>query len=217
MLDLLVGRIRRRSPQVLCLGAHCDDIEIGCGGTLLRMTQEHPRLDVHWVIFSSTPQRARETRKAARLFLPAAWKQSVAVHKFRDGFFPHHGAQIKERFEDLKHRLVPDVIFTHYRHDLHQDHRLINELTWNTFRAHVILEYEIVKYDGDLGSPNFFVSLDAAQCQRKILNILNCFKSQRAKPWFTEDVFRAMLRIRGLESHSPTRLAEGFYCRKLTL
>jgi LmbE family N-acetylglucosaminyl deacetylase len=217
MLDRLLARTGRTSPQVLCLGAHCDDIEIGCGGTLLRMTQESPRPDVHWVVFSSTRARDGETRKAAALFLRAARKHSVVVHKFRDGFFPYHGAQIKDSFEDLKRTLSPDVIFTHYRHDLHQDHRLINELTWNTFRTQLILEYEIVKYDGDLGSPNVFVSLGAAQCRRKIRTILGCFKSQQGKPWCTEDAFQAVLRLRGVESHSPTRFAEGFYCRKWVL
>ncbi len=181
------------------------------------MTQELPQLDVHWVVFSSTPEREGETRTAAHLFLRAARNHAVVVHKFRDGFFPYHGAQIKDSFEDLQHKLSPDVIFTHYRHDLHQDHRLINELTWNTFRAHLILEYEIVKYDGDLGSPNVFVSLSAAQCRRKIQTILGSFKSQQRKPWFTEDVFRAMLRLRGVESHSPTGFAEGLYGRKLVL
>jgi LmbE family N-acetylglucosaminyl deacetylase len=217
MLDRFLARTRRTSPQVLCLGAHCDDIEIGCGGTLLRMTQESPRLDLHWVVFSSTRGRESETRNAAALLLRAARKHSVVVHTFRDGFFPYHGGQIKDSFEDLKRSLSPDVIFTHYRHDLHQDHRLLSELTWNTFRTQLILEYEIVKYDGDFGSPNVFVSLSAAQCRRKIRTILGCFKSQRGKPWFTEDALRAVLRLRGVESHSPTRFAEGFYCRKWVL
>jgi LmbE family N-acetylglucosaminyl deacetylase len=217
MFDLFRTRPRRPSLQVLCLGAHCDDIEIGCGGTLLRMTQELPPLDVRWLVFSSTPEREGETRRAAQLFLRAARSHAVVVHRFRDGFFPYHGAQIKDSFEDLKRTLSPDVIFTHHRHDLHQDHRLISELTWNTFRAHLILEYEIVKYDGDLGSPNVFVSLSAAHCRRKIQTILRCFKSQQKKPWFREDVFRAMLHLRGVESHSPTGFAEGLYGRKLVL
>ncbi len=217
MVELLLARVRRRSPRILCLGAHCDDIEIGCGGTLLRMTQERPGLVVQWIVFSATPERERETRNAARRFLRAAAAHSVTVHRFRDGFFPYQGAQLKERFEDMKRRLAPDVIFTHHRHDLHQDHRLISEVTWNTFRTPFILEYEIAKYDGDLGSPNVFVGLSARLCDSKIRHLLRCFKSQRAKPWFTEDVFRAMLRIRGVEGHSPTHFAEGFYCRKLVL
>jgi LmbE family N-acetylglucosaminyl deacetylase len=217
MLDRLLSRPRRTPPRVLCLGAHCDDIEIGCGGSLLRMTRDHPGLEVHWVVFSAPPERERETRSAARVFLRRAGRRAVEAHRFRDGFFPYHGAHIKERFEDLKSRLAPDLIFTHYRHDLHQDHRLINELTWNTFRAHLILEYEVVKYDGDVGSPNVFISLDAARCERKIRTVLRCFASQRRKPWFTEDALRSILRLRGVESHSPTRFAEGFYCRKLVL
>jgi len=136
------------------------------------------------------------------------------IKEFRDGYFPYSGAEIKDCFEELKRGNPPDLILTHYRNDLHQDHRLVSELTWNTFRDHLILEYEIVKYDGDLGVPNFFVQLSDAICRQKVTNLLECFGSQRGKHWFTEDTFLAMLRLRGLECNARDRLAEAFYCRK---
>jgi len=201
--------------NILCLGAHCDDIEIGCGGTILRLIKENPNLNFHWVIFSSNPRRKRETLAAALLFLgAAAVRDKVIIRHYRDGFFPDHWKAIKEFFESMRKRFQPDLIFTHYRNDLHQDHRVISELTWNTFRDQLILEYEIPKYDGDLGSPNFFVGLDQAICDQKIDNITTSFRSQSSKQWFTEDTFRALLRIRGVESNAVGRYAEGFYCRK---
>jgi LmbE family N-acetylglucosaminyl deacetylase len=203
--------------RVLCLGAHCDDIEIGCGGTILRLAQDYPRLSCHWVVFSSNPQRAREAAKSANLFLEQAAEQHVAILDFRDGFLPFVGAQVKESFEQLKRDFAPDLIFTHYRDDRHQDHRLISDLTWNTFRDHLILEYEIPKYDGDLGTPGCFVHLDESICQRKIQYLLESFETQANKHWFTEDTFRALMRIRGLESAAPTRYAEAFYSRKLVI
>jgi LmbE family N-acetylglucosaminyl deacetylase len=200
--------------NVLCLGAHCDDIEIGCGGTILRLMRENPRLNFHWVVFSASPRRKREALAAARLFLGTAVGSQVVIRNFRDSFFPHEWKGIKEFFESIRIRFQPDLIFTHYRNDLHQDHRVISELTWNAFRDHLILEYEIPKYDGDLGSPNFFVGLDEAVCARKIRNIMASFRSQASKRWFTDDTFRALLRIRGVESNAEGRYAEGFYCRK---
>jgi LmbE family N-acetylglucosaminyl deacetylase len=200
--------------RILCLGAHCDDIEIGCGGTILRLTQEKPSLEFYWVVFSSNPSRKREALKAARSFLANADRSRVIVKSFRDSFFPYEGKAIKEYFESIQKRFQPDLIFTHYRDDLHQDHRLISELTWNTFRNHLILEYEIPKYDGDLASPNFFVGLDEGLCKAKMHRILTSFRSQSSKGWFTEDTFRALLRIRGIESNANGRYAEGFYCRK---
>jgi LmbE family N-acetylglucosaminyl deacetylase len=200
--------------NVLCLGAHCDDIEIGCGGTILRLIQENPRLSFHWVVFSSSPRRKREALSASRLFLSSVFRPHVVIRSFRDSFFPHEWKGIKEFFESIRERSQPDLIFTHYRNDLHQDHRVISELTWNAFRDHLILEYEIPKYDGDLGSPNFFVGLDETVCAKKIHNIMASFRSQSGKSWFTEDTFRAMLRIRGVESNAEGRYAEGFYCRK---
>lgn len=217
MLKLGLGVPHGGAYRILCFGAHCDDIEIGCGGTILRLIQENPKTEFRWIVFSSTPARKREATKAARAFLESASRSRVEIRKFRDSFFPYDGKAIKESVESIKRSFQPDLIFTHYRGDLHQDHRLISELTWNAFRNHMILEYEIPKYDGDLGSPNFFVDLDEAVCSRKIANILGSFSSQAGKQWFTEDTFRAILRIRGIESNAEGRFAEGFYCRKAIL
>ena len=203
--------------HVLCLGAHCDDIELGCGGTVHKLIEEHPALTVTWVVWTSTDLRAAEARTSARALLAHAKSADVAIHDFRDGFLPSQSAALKEAFESLKHRIAPDVIFTHYRADLHQDHRLVSELTWNTFRDHVILEYEIPKFDGDLGSPNVFVPLDGSQCSRKIDHLTTHFPSQADRRWFSEETFRAILRLRGLEANAPHGYAEGFYARKLLL
>lgn len=214
MRKLGFGGAKNGIRNVLCLGAHCDDIEIGCGGTLLRLRQENPQPRFYWVVFSSTPGRKREALKAARMFLGPAPRSTVVIRNFRDSFFPYEGRAIKIFFEVIKKRIDPDLILTHCRNDLHQDHRVISELTWNAFRNHLILEYEIPKYDGDLGSPNFFVGLDAATCEQKIRNVMTAFRSQSGKKWFTEDTFRALLRIRGVESNAEGRYAEGFYIRK---
>ncbi len=202
---------------ILCLGAHSDDIEIGCGGTLLRLLRDNDEVTVVWVVFGSVQQRTAEAHRSAELFLARARAKTIIVKEFRDGFFPYIGAEIKDYFEQLKRDFSPDVIFTHYRDDLHQDHRLISDLTWNTFRRHLILEYEIPKYDGDLGSPNFFVRLDEATCQTKIEHLLTCFATQANKHWFTADTFWSLLRLRGIEANLPTTYAEAFYCRKLTM
>jgi LmbE family N-acetylglucosaminyl deacetylase len=200
--------------RILCLGAHCDDIEIGCGGAILKYARERNDLSVHWVVFSSDDRREKEALRSADEFLKGVRRKHVEILQFRNSYFPYHGAEIKEYFEKLKHEISPDMIFTHYRNDLHQDHRVINELTWNTFRDHLILEYEILKFDGDLGSPNAFVHLDETTCKAKIKNIIDFFGSQSDKKWFTEDAFLSLLRIRGVESNAPDRYAEGFYCRK---
>jgi LmbE family N-acetylglucosaminyl deacetylase len=204
----------RRDLRILCLGAHSDDIEIGCGGTILRLLDEFPRAQVHWVVLGASGQRTNEAVESATLFLAAADKREIVIKGFRDGFFPYIGAEIKECFEELKREFSPDLILTHYRNDLHQDHRIVSELTWNTFRSHFILEYEIVKYDGDVGSPSFFVQLSKRVGLKKVQNILECFKSQKDKSWFTEDTFLAMLRLRGIESNASEGYAEAFYCRK---
>jgi LmbE family N-acetylglucosaminyl deacetylase len=203
--------------QVLCLGAHADDLEIGCGGTVLRLVESGRPVAVTWVVFSAEGDRQREARESAEIFLARAKTKDVVVKGFRDGFFPYQGAQIKADFEEVKQRVAPDVIFTHYRNDLHQDHRLIAELTWNTFRSHLILEYEIPKYDGDLGSPNVFVELDESLCRRKVEVILRLFRSQAGKHWFDEELFMALLRLRGMECGAAEKYAEGFYCRKTVL
>jgi LmbE family N-acetylglucosaminyl deacetylase len=201
--------------RILCLGAHSDDIEIGCGGTILRLLAEHPGTEVDWVVFAGEGLRAEEAAKSASRFLAEAGRNEVVINQFKDGFFPYVGADIKQFFEALKKKVSPNLILTHYRQDLHQDHRLISELTWNTFRSHLILEYEIAKYDGDIGAPNFFVHLDGALCRKKVDYILQSFDSQRVKEWFSEDTFYATLRLRGLESNAPDKFAEGFYCRKM--
>jgi LmbE family N-acetylglucosaminyl deacetylase len=208
----------RISPlRLLCLGAHCDDIEIGCGGTILKLTHAGRELEVHWVVFSSNDQRNREAVKSAGNFLEGVPNRNIEIHSLRDGFLPYIGAELKDRFENLKTVFSPDLIFTHYRHDLHQDHRLVSELTWNTFRNHLILEYEIPKFDGDFGSPNLFVPLEESVCSRKMDVIFAAYQSQREKHWFTRELFSSVLRVRGMEANSGTGYAEGFYCRKVNL
>jgi len=202
--------------KVLCLGAHCDDIEIGCGGTVLRLLRDQPGVTVDWVVFSGNRKRAQEAQHSADGFLKKAASRNVTIKRFADGFFPYQGARIKRYFESLKVG-SPDLILTHYRNDLHQDHRLVCELTWNTFRDHLILEYEIPKYDGDLGSPNCFVELDERACREKISLIVQSFKSQGGKQWFSEETLPPLMRLRGMESRSTTGYAEAFYGRKLVL
>ncbi len=202
---------------LLLLGAHSDDIEIGCGGTILELLSSYTNVHVVWVVFSAGPDREREARKSAALFLEGAHTQRVMVMKFRDGFFPYEGADIKEFFEQLKKDVDPDLIFTHCREDRHQDHRTISDLTWNTWRGHFVLEYEIPKYDGDLGAPNVFVPLGKAVCARKIEIILEVFQTERNKAWLSEDTFQAILRLRGVECAAPQKYAEGFHGRKLIM
>lgn len=217
MLDLQLTHDTHRPPKLLCLGAHCDDIEIGCGGTILKLVKQHPGIDVCWVVFGSTPVRAREARRSALQFLGGAGTKKVIIRRFRDGFFPFQGTAIKELFERIKSAYAPDIVLTHYRDDRHQDHRMISDLTWNTFRDHMILEYEVPKYDGDLGIPNFFVQLDESMCRQKVHHILKHYASQKDKHWFTEDTFYSLMRIRGIESCSRGKYAEAFYCRKAVL
>ncbi len=200
--------------HLLCLGAHADDIEIGCGGTVLRLLAEHPGLAVTWVVFSGNPERRAEGERSARAFLAGQSEATVLFQAFRDGFFPSQQASIKEAFETLKRGVRPSLILTHYRDDLHQDHRVISELTYNTFRDHLIWEYEIPKYDGDLGNPNLFLPLSEAQCGRKIAALLEYFPSQRSHRWFTADTFSALMRLRGIGCNAPSGFAEAFYCRK---
>ena len=216
MLRLALLPERTAPWKILCLGAHSDDIEIGCGGTILELTARHPKLDVHWVVFSAGPQREREARKSAALFLKGTKRREVLIRNFRESFFPYVGAEIKEFVQQLAQEVSPDLIFTHCRHDLHQDHRTLCELTWNAFRNHLILEYEIPKYDGDLSAPNCFVPLGKDSQQRKLKYLAEVFKSQRSKPWFTAETFQATLRLRGIECNAPEGYAEAFYCRKLS-
>ncbi len=203
--------------SILCLGAHSDDIEIGCGGTVLKVAEANPGLAVHWVVFSAVGDRGPEAQASAARFLAHAGAKTVELHQFRDGFFPSEQSKIKTYFEELKSRVQPDVIFTHARFDLHQDHRLVCELTWNTFRDHLVLEYEVPKWDGDLGTPNLYVHLEDHHAQEKIAILMECFGTQRGKRWFDAETFTALMRLRAMECHAPARRAEAFYGRKVVL
>jgi LmbE family N-acetylglucosaminyl deacetylase len=203
--------------SVLCLGAHSDDIEIGAGATLLNLMDRNVRLDVRWCVLSGGGEREREARASATDFLSRAASAAVEVMSFRDGFFPEQGEQIKSWFEMLKERVEPDLIFTHCRDDAHQDHRQLSRLTWNTFRDHCILEYEIPKWDGDIGQPNVYVPVSASALQRKIDLLMSHFGSQRSKQWFDAETFLGLARLRGMECRAPERYAEAFFARKLSL
>ncbi len=203
--------------NVLCLGAHSDDIEIGCGGTILELADKYPNCVFHWVVFSVTGVRESEAKAAAARFVPANRLQGPFLKSFPDAFMPFLGAEVKGVFEQLKSAVSPDLVFTHNRKDAHQDHRLLAELTWNTFRDHLILEYEIPKYDGDLGQPNLFVPLASDMCNKKVQYIMESFESQRSKPWFRKDTFLSLMRLRGMECNAPSGYAEAFYCRKMVL
>lgn len=204
-------------PSFLFLGAHADDIEIGCGATVLQLADSHPNAEYHWIVFSARGVRESEASASAKRFLSKATKKEIQLEQFRDGFFPQNSAAIKELFEAIKMKIAPSVIFTHFRNDLHQDHRVINELTWNTFRNHLVLEYEIPKYDGDLGSPSVFVPATDEYLVQKWQILRDEYASQRDKQWFSESTFRAIARLRGIECNSPCGHAEAFYCRKLLL
>ncbi len=213
MLPLKLDSLR----TVLCLGAHSDDIEIGCGGTLLKLLSKRPELEVHWIVLSGDDSRAAEAQASADEFLKPVAQKNVVLHHFRDSYFPYQGAEIKDCVSQIAKEVRPDLIFTHRRADIHQDHRLIAELTWNAFRDHLILEYEIPKYDGDLSTPNCYVPLEESVAQRKVDHLMRHFPSQQFKPWYTADTFHSILRLRGIECNSPSGLAEGFECRKLVL
>jgi LmbE family N-acetylglucosaminyl deacetylase len=202
--------------SILLLGAHSDDIEIGCGGTVLQLVRQHPQARFVWLTLSADGEREHETRAAAERLLAGARHVEVRTASFRSSYFPHDGAALKDYFESLK-ELSPNLVLTHCRHDLHQDHRIVNELTWNTFRDHVVLEYEIPKFDGDLGVPNVYVPLTRAELQRKCDVLMECFPSQRSRSWFTRDTFEALARIRGIECNAPDGVAEAFYGRKVLL
>jgi len=203
--------------SVLCLGAHSDDIEIGAGATLLSMLERGIRLDVHWCVLSGGGEREREARASATDFLSAAESTQIEVMSFQDGFFPEQGAEIKSWFEALKGRANPDLILTHRRGDAHQDHRQVCRLTWNTFRDHCILEYEIPKWDGDMGQPNLYVPVSAGALKRKVDLLISHFGTQRSKQWFDAETFLGLARLRGMECRAPDRYAEAFFGRKLML
>jgi LmbE family N-acetylglucosaminyl deacetylase len=217
MLPLLARRAGDEPLRVLAIGAHSDDIEIGCGGTILRLIEQGAVSEVCWVVLTGETTRAEEAGESAEALLGGVPGKRVILKDFRDGYFPYDGAEIKRFFEELKRELSPDVVLTHQRNDLHQDHRVTSELTWNTFRDHLILEYEIPKYDGDMGVPNLFVPLDESICRKKIDHLMTHFASQVEKRWFKDDLFSGLLRLRGMECNSPTSYAEAFYCRKAML
>jgi LmbE family N-acetylglucosaminyl deacetylase len=211
----LVLSPERQQLKLLCLGAHADDIEIGCGGTVLRLAAEMPDLIVRWIVFSGAGLREAEARSSAAAFLENISEKQIEVLGFRDGYFPFQGADIKDCFEAVKRDFAPSMVLTHWHGDAHQDHRLVAELTHNTFRDHLVLEYEIPKYDGDLGNPAFFVPLTQALLNRKVEAIARHFPSQGGRSWFSDETFLAMARLRGIGCNAPERLAEAFYARKI--
>lgn len=203
--------------KVLCLGAHSDDIEIGCGATILRLIQEQPDLEIYWLVFSARGTRAREAKASASEFLHGVRARRIRTMTYRESYFPDEWSEIKDTFEQVKRSFQPDLVLTQYRNDRHQDHRVLSDLAWNTFRNHLVLEYEIPKYDGDLGLPNLYVPVPRELCERKIAVLLRHFQSQTNRHWFTEDTFWALLRLRGIECVSSSGFAEAFYGRKLWL
>jgi LmbE family N-acetylglucosaminyl deacetylase len=215
LLHLVLPSERRTPLKVLCLGAHADDIEIGCGGTVLRLIAENPKLVVRWIVFSGHGERAAEARNSAYALLGEVPEKQVEVLDFRDGYFPYQGAEIKDHFEVIKREFDPSLILTHWQGDAHQDHRLVAELTLNTFRDHLVFEYEVPKYDGDLGNPNFFVALTREQLRQKLRSISRYFLSQHSRTWFSDETFAAIARLRGISCNAREGVAEAFYARKI--
>jgi LmbE family N-acetylglucosaminyl deacetylase len=203
--------------SILCLGAHSDDIEIGAGATLLRWIASGAELHVTWCVLGAAGEREGEARRSAAAFVSGAAKSEVEALGFKDSFFPEQGERIKQWFETIKGRIEPDIILTHSRDDAHQDHREVCRHTWSTFRDHLVLEYEIPKWDGDLSRPNLYVPVSAADMERKIELLMTHFGTQRAKHWFDPDTFRGLARLRGMECRAPERYAEAFHARKLLL
>ena len=217
MLQLPLSSGDQPVRRVLALGAHADDIEIGCGAALLALSRANSGVEVTWVVFAASGERADEARRSAETFLASAGNADVVVHGFRDGYLPHVGAELKDVFEELKSRVEPDLVFTHTRHDLHKDHRAVCELTWNTWRRHLVLEYEIPKYDGDFGAPNVFVPVSRDLAVEKARTVVEAFPSQQVKHWFDEELLLGVMRLRGMEAASESGYAEAFTCRKLSL
>jgi LmbE family N-acetylglucosaminyl deacetylase len=217
MLPLLLGTSADAHLRVLCLGAHSDDIEIGCGATILRLLTERTNCSVHWVVLSSDPERGGEARRSAADLLQGARESTVLVREFRESYFPYVAAQVKDFFEVLKQMVNPDLILTHRRGDAHQDHRLVAELTWNTYRNHLILEYEIPKYEGDLGHPEVYVPISRETAERKKVLLLRHFVTQQTRSWFRPEVFDGLMTLRGIECNAPDGYAEAFHLRKCVL
>lgn len=217
MLQLQPDFREDKPLRLLCIGAHSDDIEIGCGGTILTWLGRFSVVDITWVVLSADELRAREAHRSASALLKRAADRRVIVGGFRDGFLPEQYGEVKGFFEKLKETVNPDIVFTHCLHDRHQDHRLAGELTWNTWRDHLVLEYEIPKYEGDLQQPNAFVAVSGSHAKRKASHLNRYFQTQRAKDWFEAEKFLALMRIRGMECRARSGFAEGFYARKLIL
>lgn len=217
MLQLTPLKKEDRPLRILCLGAHSDDIEIGCGASLMALGAGDPLIDMRWEVFSGNDARQEEARKSFSAWTEGVENSTLRLHSFRDGFFPDQWGAIKEQFIQLQESFQPDVVFTHYREDLHQDHRILNELTWNAFRNQLVLEYEIPKFDGDMGRPNFFIPISEPQAKEKVAALMNHFGSQRSKGWFSEDLFLGLMRLRGVEACSESGYAEAFYSRKTCL
>jgi LmbE family N-acetylglucosaminyl deacetylase len=205
------------SLSVLCLGAHSDDIEIGAGGTILEWIASGTELEIHWCVLSAAGARAAEARASAAAFLAGAARSRIVLGEFKDSFFPYQGADIKAWLDALKAEVEPDVILTHARNDAHQDHREVCQLTWNLFRDHLVLEYEIPKWDGDLHRPNIYMPISSAVLERKIELLLAHFGTQRSKDWFDDETFRGLARLRGMECRASEHYAEAFVLRKATL
>jgi LmbE family N-acetylglucosaminyl deacetylase len=203
--------------RVLAIGCHADDIEIGCGGTLLALARANPELEVDWIVLTTEGGRADEARASAEGFLAGAATSRIEVLGFRDGFLPYLGGEVKDAFEALKGRVDPQLVLTHAGYDFHQDHRLACELTWNTFRNHAILEYEIPKVDGDLGRPNLYFPLTKEVVENKLDLVARHFPSQAGKHWFDRELFLGLMRLRGMECVAPDRYAEAFTCRKVVI
>jgi LmbE family N-acetylglucosaminyl deacetylase len=213
---IVVGERGLAVSRVLCIGAHADDIEIGCGGSILALLARDPGLSVDWVVLSADGERANEARASAARFLATANEHRVSVEGFRERYFPYDPA-LKEYFDALGADHQPEIVFTPWRGDAHQDHRTVAELAANTFRDQLILEYEIPKFDGDLGQPSVYIHLSEETADAKVAGLLEGFPSQLPRPWFTADTFRGLMRLRGIESRAPDGLAEAFHCRKLVL
>ena len=216
MRPLKLGRPGEKLT-VLCLGAHSDDIEIGAGGTILELIRSGARVEVLWCVLSAIGPRAKEAEASANAFLDGSARADLAFGTFQDGYIPYHGAELKSWNENLKGRITPDIVLTHRREDAHQDHREVCKLTWNSFRDHLILEYEIPKWDGDLGQPNTFVPIRSSTLEQKVELLGDHFGTQRSKDWFDPETFRSLARLRGMECRAPDRFAEGFFTRKVIL
>ena len=215
MLALTLAPSSNSALDILCIGAHCDDVEIGCGGTVIVLQQRYPRCKVHMLVLTSTPARRQEAIAAAKALIKVSARGEMRICAFQDGLLPAHLPEVKAEFERMKKAINPDLVLTHHGLDRHQDHSLVSHITWQTFRDHMIWEYEIPKFDGDLVTPNMYVPLSSALAQRKIDLVIRAFPSQHAKPWFKAENLDAVMRLRGLEIRAASGYAEGFHCRKL--